>query len=511
MRVSIRNLIDYITKGGASPAVPWIGARNMVLGDELAVWKEEMVAVAAVSRRSAMPVDHWMLSWQEGEQPSRDQIEEAVSILMEELGVTEHQLVWAVHTDTRNVHLHVALNRVHPEHEVCADLKFDYDMGARAIAKIEHRQGWKPQAAALYRADATGRVEPIVQAGTKNGPRQRAQTLERRTGASSAERQAIERAAPVIAAASNWLALHRGLAELGMRYERRGSGAVILVGDIAVKASAVSRGASLKAMEKRLGDYSPPPSWPRLDGAARPRRTAPKSLPGVPLSWADYMLSRIRRMDRTRAMKRRHAAEQAKLRSAHDVERKALLDQRPWGQRLARKRSVLRKLSEDQAVAWAAMRDAQRAELATLRQQMPPLPSFDVWLAEHGYSADADRWRYRGAQVLIEPLGDREDQLPVDCPAGYVARPTEDQSVSYSREEAPDIPVILDEGKRIRVLSPDDEDAIRVAILMGMERWGVDGIRVTGPPAVVSVGQRIIDEVANQAAHRPSPARGLGM
>lgn len=59
-----------------------------------------------------IPVDHWVLSWQQGECPSAEQSKEATEIFLKRLGLEGHQAVWAVHANTQNTHLHIAVNRV---------------------------------------------------------------------------------------------------------------------------------------------------------------------------------------------------------------------------------------------------------------------------------------------------------------------------------------------------------------------------------------------------------------
>ena len=53
-----------------------------------------------------------------------------------------------------------------------------------------------------------------------------ARNLEERTGQRSAERIAIEQAGKIIRQARTWRELHTALATHGMRYEKKGSGAV---------------------------------------------------------------------------------------------------------------------------------------------------------------------------------------------------------------------------------------------------------------------------------------------
>ena len=60
-----------------------------------------MIAVAMEAPRSKDPVDHWLLSWKEGEQPTEKQCDEAVRILKTHLGMnSEHLAVFALHRNT---------------------------------------------------------------------------------------------------------------------------------------------------------------------------------------------------------------------------------------------------------------------------------------------------------------------------------------------------------------------------------------------------------------------------
>ena len=62
--------------------------------------------------------------------------------------------------------------------------------------------------------------------------------------------------------AQDWRELHTSLAEHGMRFEKKGSGAVLWVGEVAVKASVAGRDCGLPALQKRLGAFIPPPDRP---------------------------------------------------------------------------------------------------------------------------------------------------------------------------------------------------------------------------------------------------------
>ena len=103
-----------------------------------------MISLAEESLPSKMPVTHWILSWQENEQPTREQVDEAVSLFLRGMGLAEHQTIYALHKNTGNYHLHIAVNRTHPYTQkiIQPHRGFDINEAHKFIAEIEDRQGW---------------------------------------------------------------------------------------------------------------------------------------------------------------------------------------------------------------------------------------------------------------------------------------------------------------------------------------------------------------------------------
>ena len=261
---------------------------------------QEMIDLARATRRSPDPINHYVLSWPEDERPTPAQVEEAVTLFIDELDTLpkppklradhtwrDHQWVFAVHEDTDNIHVHLIGNRVdpHTDRAIKINRGFDVDAGIRASARIEHVQGWKPEPNKRYRIAADGSVVR-ASAGDRDAARRPPQhdlRMEGQTGRPSATRIAIDRALPIIARAPTWAQVHAGLDAVGMRYERAGPGAVVMVGDVPVKASRVDTAVTLDAMVARLGPFS------AAVGAApeptRPTDIAPRIADAK--SWAD--------------------------------------------------------------------------------------------------------------------------------------------------------------------------------------------------------------------------------
>ena len=259
--VMIGGLVDYILAehdDRGKDKLAYAGSRNF-LTTTVAAQKTEMISLAEESIQSRMPVTHWILSWQENEQPTSEQVDEAVSLFLRGMGLVEHQTVYALHKNTGNCHLHIAVNRTHPytQKVIQPHRGFDINEAHKIIAEIEHRQGWASQMNARYRVNEQGHVVKNLQRREQMKPKPKAEDFENATGEKSAMRIAQERAHAVIQNATCWEELHAGLDMVGLRFVRKGSGAVIFVGDTAVKASSVDRNFSLSRLSKRLGEFKP--------------------------------------------------------------------------------------------------------------------------------------------------------------------------------------------------------------------------------------------------------------
>jgi hypothetical protein len=433
----------------------------------------EMIAVAEASK-SPDPILHHVLSWREGERPTPAQADEAVGILLDELGLSEHQCFYALHEDTHNVHLHVVTNRVHPESHraVKVNRGFDLESAHRAIARIEHVQGWASEQRGRYAVDESGSVARVGRSAEADAPQKQPATkrrdMEVRTGEQSAERRAIDIAGPIIRSAESWRELHAALADVGMRYERKGSGALLHVGDVAVKASSVDRAASLRKLEGRLGAYEPAPEATVVAPAPEP---AP--MPRVPAVWHDYAAGRRAASSAKREaggeLARRHTQERRALTTEHRSRRREILGGGAWrgrGIAWAAMRSVL---AAEAAAARAALLERQRQEREALRRRHPSWPSFEDWLRQRARPDLAEAWRYKAVGVLlVVGVVDAGPAVPVDIrsyrPVVYAGM------VEYCRAGTTEV-AFADRGDHIAVYL-DERSAIRAALQLAAARWG---------------------------------------
>ena len=114
---SFRALSVYLARGHSGREhgrVAWTSPRNIPIDDpELA--GKLMRATAAQNTRVVKPVYHLAISFDRRDQVSREQMEQVVDKVLDRLGLREYQAILVAHRDREHAHVHVLVNRVHPE------------------------------------------------------------------------------------------------------------------------------------------------------------------------------------------------------------------------------------------------------------------------------------------------------------------------------------------------------------------------------------------------------------
>lgn len=114
---SFRALAQYLISGrtGAEfDRVAWSGSRNLPTDDpELAA--KIMRGTAAKSDRVEKPVYHIAISFDPGDKVDRASMERVADKVLARLGLSEYQATIVAHRDREHPHVHIFVNRVHPE------------------------------------------------------------------------------------------------------------------------------------------------------------------------------------------------------------------------------------------------------------------------------------------------------------------------------------------------------------------------------------------------------------
>ena len=256
--------------------VAWARVTNCQTDDPGWAVKEILATQARNTRSRSDKSYHLVVSFPEGEKPTRTQIEDIEDRLCAAIGFEAHQRVSAVHQNTDNWHVHIAINKVHPVTFRNIEPFQDHYRLQEACAALEIRHG-------LTREPHTTQAGRGRGGGT--GQPGKAADYEARQGSQSFLRWVREQAAPALLAVRDsgkgWPEIHRAAARYDLEIRQRGAGLVIVHRDdrrLRVKASDVDRGLAMQALTDKLGAYQPPEVAPieKPDVTyARPARTGP--------------------------------------------------------------------------------------------------------------------------------------------------------------------------------------------------------------------------------------------
>jgi hypothetical protein len=248
---SFRALAVYLERGRSgreTDRVAWIESRNLGT-DDPEVAAALMRATAAQSVRVEQPVYHLSISFDAHDPVTREQMRQVADRVLDELGLREHQALLVAHRDQEHPHVHLMVNRVHPETGLAWERWQDWPTIERVLREQERVLRLREVPGRLHQLD--GQTAP-ARAPLTNG--------ERRQAERSGEPAFVERVRAHVTeyrAAQSWEALEERLAAHGLHLERRGQGLVITDGEHHVKASRVGRDLSLRRLETHFGTPYP--------------------------------------------------------------------------------------------------------------------------------------------------------------------------------------------------------------------------------------------------------------
>lgn len=246
---SFRALARYLVHGRSGQEhdrIEWSTGRNLPTSEpEIAA--KIMRATAAQSTRVELPVYHLTISFdpRDRDRLSRATMERVADRVLDRLGLAEHQAVIVAHRDREHPHVHIMLNRVHPDTGRAWERWQDH-LTIQAVLREEER--------ALGLTIVPGRLAAVD-----------GLAMPERTGVTSGERRHAARTGEPIFAdrvrahladyrvAVSWRDLEAQLALDGLRLEPRGQGLVITDGTHYARASRVARELSLRQLEARFG------------------------------------------------------------------------------------------------------------------------------------------------------------------------------------------------------------------------------------------------------------------
>lgn len=252
-------LATYLVSGRSgteTDRVAWTAGRNLGTDDP----KLAAPLMQATARQSALvqvPVYHLTVSFDHQDHVTPEQMQRVADRVLHDLGLSEHQALMVAHKDREHAHVHVMVNRVHPDTGVAWERWQDRPKIERALREEERALGLREVAGRLHQVD--GRETPERAALSRGERRQ----IERTGDPAFVDR--VRELLPELRAARSWDDLSARLTEHGLRAEGKGQGLVFTDGEHEVRASRVGRDLSLRRLEERFG--VPYPNREQLNGS----------------------------------------------------------------------------------------------------------------------------------------------------------------------------------------------------------------------------------------------------
>ncbi|SMO38835.1 relaxase/mobilization nuclease domain-containing protein [Fodinibius sediminis] len=243
---SIANTLRYLEN--EEDRVAWKEAQNLASTDREFV-QTQMRQVAKLSRTD-QPIYHYSISWDESDNPSREEMLAAATQTLEDLGLQEHQALIVAHNDHDYKHLHVMANRVHPVKGVAWNRRMDYKKLEKSLRALERANGWKEVPG--HHCQLEGHQKPDYGQSLN-----RFEATQVKRGEMPLYMLIREHAEQDFREAQSWEELHLRLAEKGLTIQRgsRGAGGKVTDGYEYTNLSKVHRDFSMGRLEQRFGTF----------------------------------------------------------------------------------------------------------------------------------------------------------------------------------------------------------------------------------------------------------------
>lgn len=198
---------------------------------------------------------HLIISFRaEDELPNAEALKDIEKTYAEALGFEDHQRIAAVHQNTNNYHIHVAINRVHPMTLKLHSPSHDFRSLEHASIAIEKKYGLSPD----YDHSLENELKPQKEKTNKTAKEYEARTWEQSFVSYVKEHKEELRA--IRDQSQNWQEFHDQASAFSITFRKRGNGLIIESDDKKqrMKASDLGRDFSKTALEEKLGPFQAP-------------------------------------------------------------------------------------------------------------------------------------------------------------------------------------------------------------------------------------------------------------
>lgn len=487
-RSSYRALARYLvdSQHDGEKLIYWKSA-NCYSGDDETdiemITKEIESTQALNARAKGDKTYHLIASFREGENLTREQLDDIEQALADALGMGDHQRIAAVHDNTDHLHIHLAINKVHPETLKIVTPYRDYKQLQTVCRELEEKHG-------LAVDDGRGRDEHgrvssnaqdfeaqqgqvSFQTWVKGEPRQRVSAL-------------LDRPAP------DWADVHNALSEYNLKITPRGAGLIIQDQQnarLSIRASDFDRRFSKAALERRLGEFKP--AGQGQQKAASHYQPAPKTMPANNRLWKAYQAAKadVQRQrqaavdELAKELKGAYANLQKEYAEKRQVIRKSKEPPKP---KKTTKNPLLpakRTSSPNKQAKYSVLRverlqkrEAIKKDFAQRRaaaRKAHPSQSWPDWLR-----AQAEQGNTEALEALrqVKPIEQQPEQAALHGEKAGQAHLFDSMKYHIGRRGEVTYFVgkhqVIDEGRRIRVSDRFDDAALETALRMARNQFG---------------------------------------
>jgi hypothetical protein len=401
---------------------------------------------------------HLILSFRAGEEVDTETLAKIEEHVCNALGFADHQRISVVHHDTDNLHMHIAINKIHRTRFTIHTPYRDYHTLAKVCEQLE----------VDYHLQKDNHV------ARKCGAENRAADMEAHAGVESLLGWIRRECGDQIRAAKSWDELHEVLSDHGLELRKRANGLVFAdASGVIVKASAVDRGFSQPKMEARLGQFVARPEGregraPRKAYAKKPVRCGSNTVELYAKYQSEQTVnSHVCAMANAKARDHKsRLIESAKLRGRLKRSAIKLMDAPRIAKKWMYKATGKTLMGEIAAINKAYLKERQ-ANYDRHRRL-----AWADWLRVQAAEGDKDALnalRARDAGRTTKGNTFFGDRKPVH--SAHALRPdgvTKKGSIIYSCGAT----AVRDDGHRLSVSRSADQEGLRAALAIAQERFG---------------------------------------
>jgi len=411
---------------------------------------------------------HLIVSFQEGEKPSKEVLQNIENEILKSLGLEKHHRLSVTHTNTNNFHMHIAINKIDPEtHKLIDPWQSKKKLDKKATELEEKYKLKKDNHTPKWKLEKDG----ITPETTKSN---KSKDIEIHSGMDNLltwiKEEALDDIKEVLQNPKSTLDdLHKTLAAYNLEIKPRGNG--IVIGDktrnLFIKASDVHRDLSKGKLTKRYGEFR-----------TSKITTKPLKKFGKPKNsyWEKYKaLSDLKRITKTEDLKLEKLSRLTLQEALHKKYSEKL--RRVQTDPLINKKDkyqARQKIHAAKKTEFTALKDTfatKRKEIYSRTNQM----SYKEYLIEEALKGDAGALQQLRKQKQTIKPGDNVLHHPLkkvkhNIFKSMISKITKQGNAVYELGEGK----IIDKGNHLKLSIEKSDEAVLTALKMAIAKYGTN-------------------------------------